>query len=173
MGVRMSEDEAWEFVSRFPVGTLTTLRANGLPVSLPVWFVVLDRTICLSTPAGTKKVLRVRHDPRAAFLVQTGEAWAQLAAVHLTGAVHEVRDDDVAARVTALLDDKYAALRTPAQDLPASARRAYAERVVLRFVPAGRLLSWDNGRIVSRPAGPPGPPPAGGAAAAPHPPPGQ
>jgi hypothetical protein len=53
-GIRLSVDEAWDTIDRAHTGILTTLRRDGVPVSLPVWFVVLDRRIYVSGPANTK-----------------------------------------------------------------------------------------------------------------------
>lgn len=83
MGVRMNEEEAWAFLQQGHTGIFTTLRAGGWPVSLPVWYVVLDRAVYLHTPGKTKKVTRVRNDERACFLVESGEKWTDLAAVML------------------------------------------------------------------------------------------
>ena len=44
-------------------GVLTSLRRDGAPVSLPVWFVALDRRIYVSGPARTKKFARIRVIP--------------------------------------------------------------------------------------------------------------
>ncbi len=63
MSVRLTPDEAWAVLERAHTGILTTLRRDGMPISLPMWFVVLDRTICISAPSGTKKLARLRHDP--------------------------------------------------------------------------------------------------------------
>ena len=97
MSVRLAPDEAWSVVEAAHTGILTTLRADGRPVALPVWFVVLDRTVCMSAPTRTKKVARIRHDPRASFLVESGERWAELEAVHLDGRVEIVEDPAVEA----------------------------------------------------------------------------
>ena len=78
MGVRLTDDEAWAELAAAHTGILTTLRRDGRPVALPVWFAVLDRRIYVRTPAGTHKVGHVRHDPRATFLVERGERWAEL-----------------------------------------------------------------------------------------------
>ncbi|EUA75273.1 pyridoxamine 5'-phosphate oxidase family protein [Mycobacterium xenopi 4042] len=51
-----------------------------MPITLPVWFVIDDRTIAMMTPARTKKIARVRHDPRASFLVESGNAGPTCAA---------------------------------------------------------------------------------------------
>lgn len=148
MGLRLSPDEAWSFLERAHTGILTTLRSDGSPVALPVWFVTLDRTICIGTPAGTKKIMRVRRDPRASFLVEQGERWAELQAVHLSGQVEIVTDDDVVTRVVQALDDKYREFQTPSAAMPENTQKHYARRAILRLHPEGRILSWDNRRIV-------------------------
>jgi PPOX class probable F420-dependent enzyme len=147
MTIRLTADEAWEAVGAAHTGILTTLRRDGMPIALPVWFVVDDRTLAMTTPAGTKKLARVRHDPRASFLVESGERWVELRAVHLTGRVEIVEDATAKSRIEAAVNDKYAAFRPPVANLPAATQAYYASQVFLRFVPEGRILTWDNGRI--------------------------
>jgi hypothetical protein len=147
MGVRLTADEAWDVVARAHTGIFTTLRRDGMPIALPVWFVALDRTICIGVPARTKKVARVRHDPRASFLVESGLAWRDLEAVHLTGTVEVVDDLREIRRIDEALDAKYGAFRTRQPDLPERTRAHYADRAFLRLHPDERILSWDNRRI--------------------------
>ena len=147
MSIRLTADEAWTVVANAHTGILTTLRADGSPVSLPVWFAALDRTICFGTPEHTKKVARISRDPRASFLVESGERWAELRAVHLSGHLEPVEDEQAIARISAALDGKYAAFRTAPADMPAATREYYSGRRFFRLVPKPRLLSWDNSRI--------------------------
>ena len=147
MSLRLSPDEAWAFLDAAHTGILTTLRSDGFPVALPVWFVTLDRTICIGAPTGTKKIARVRRDPRASFLVEQGERWAELQAVHVSGRVEIVSDDALATRVVRALDEKYAEFRTPTAAMPESTQKHYAQRTILRLHPEGRILSWDNRRL--------------------------
>ncbi len=147
MALRLSADEAWDFLDRAHTGILTTLRSDGSPIALPVWFVTLDRTICVGAPAGTKKITRVRRDPRASFLVEQGKRWAELQAVHLSGRVDIVADDELVERVTRALDEKYEQFRTPSAAMPEASQKHYAQRTILRLHPEGRILSWDNRRI--------------------------
>ena len=147
MSVRLEPDEAWAVVQASHTGILTTLRADGRPVALPVWFVVLDQAICMSAPTRTKKVARLRHDPRASFLVESGEHWAELEAVHLGGNVEIVEDPALVARIAEAIEVKYTAFQTPPEAMPAETRERYDGRTFLRFVPEGRILSWDNRRI--------------------------
>jgi PPOX class probable F420-dependent enzyme len=150
MAIRLTLDEAWEAVGAAHSGILTTLRRDGMPIALPVWFVVDDRTIAMKTPAGTKKIARVRHDPRASFLVESGERWAELRAVHFTGRVEVVEDAMAASRIEAGITAKYAAFRPAAASLSTAAQAYYANQIFLRFVPEGRTLTWDNARIAMR-----------------------
>jgi PPOX class probable F420-dependent enzyme len=147
MSVRLTPDEAWGVLERAHTGILTTLRRDGMPISLPMWFVVLDRTICIGAPSGTKKLARLRHDPRASFLVESGERWAELEAVHLTGRVERVTDEAEIARIDDALDKKYAAFRTASTEMPQATRNHYAGRTYLRLVPDDRILSWDNRKL--------------------------
>jgi PPOX class probable F420-dependent enzyme len=151
--IRLTPDEAWDEIASAHTGILTTLRRDGMPITLPVWFVAEDRTIAMMTPSGTKKIARVRRDPRASFLVESGERWAQLRGVHLTGRVEFVTDDTATERIEAAINAKYAAFRPALDSLPAATQKYYAKQVFLRFVPEDRILTWDNTRIAERPPG--------------------
>ena len=143
--VRMSEDEAWAMLDSSLVGILTTLRRDGRPVALPVWHVVLDHRIYVSTRA--KKLARARHDPRASFLVEAGDRWADLRAVHVDCRASVLDPDgELAGRVRAAIDAKYRAYRTPAKDMPEATRDHYAKALgaVIELAPEGKLLTWDN-----------------------------
>lgn len=143
----MTQDEAWDFLARSHTGILTTLRADGFPVSLPVWFVVQDRTVLVAGPGHTKKFVRVRNDERCGFLVETGERWAELIAVHLSGRARIVEAPDWD-HVDALLDAKYAGYRTPRSEMPDETRDYYDNsRRLLAIEAEGRLLNWDNRRL--------------------------
>lgn len=147
--IRMSEDEAWAFVADAHTGILTTLRRDGSPIALPIWFAVVDRRIYVSTRG--KKVLRVRHDPRCSFLVEAGDRWAELEAVHLscTGRVLDELSDDLRERIGAEMHRKYAAFRTATRSMPTATRAAYdpAAGAMIELTVDGRILTWDNRRL--------------------------
>ena len=150
MGVRLDADEAWAVLDAAHTGIFTTLRRDGMPIALPVWFVALDRAICLAAPSRTKKIARLRNDSRASFLVESGERWVELGAVHLTGRVEFVNDEAIIERIDEALDAKYAAFRGPRGAMPEKTQAHYAGRTFLRLVPDERIVSWDNRRIPLR-----------------------
>ena len=150
-GVRMTEDEAWAFLTDAHTGILTTLRRDGSPIALPVWFAVLDRRIYVVTRG--KKVLRVQNDPRCSFLVESGERWAELMAVHVSceGRVVDSLDPDLSSRLRSEIARKYASYRTVPRAMPDATRAHYAEAAgaTIELTPHGRLLNWDNNRLGS------------------------
>ena len=148
--IRLSEDEAGNVLDKSHTGILITLRRDGTPVSLPVWYVADERTIVVKTPPRTKKVARVKRDARASFLVKSGERWIDLLGVHPSGTVRIVDDADEVSRLDAALDAKYAGFRPDAAVLPATTKARYATSTFLRFIPEGRILTWDNSRLLNK-----------------------
>lgn len=148
MSVRLTADQAWAVVEASHTGIFTSLRRDGVPVALPLWFVALDRRIYVSGPASAKRVARIRRDPRVAFLVESGERWAELCAVHLTGRARVVTEPELLARVTAALDAKYRAFRTRRAAMPAATRARYeVPLATIEITPDAQILSWDNARL--------------------------
>jgi PPOX class probable F420-dependent enzyme len=149
MGIALSEDEAWAFLDSALTGIVTTLRRDGFPVTLPVWFVVLGREVYFRTPAGSSKVARIRADPRAAFLVESGDRWRDLRAVSFSATARLVTDEARRAEVFAARAAKYADRGTGDQrTLPEATVRHYAgDSAIVALAPVGRLISWDNQKL--------------------------
>lgn len=148
MTVRMTEDEAWAMLDNATTGILTSLRRDGRPVALPVWFVALDRRIYVVTRG--KKAQRLRHDPRCSFLVEAGDRWVELRAVHVDCTARELDpDDELRSLVTKAIAVKYANLRTKRTDMPDDTRDHYeqAKGAFLELVPDGKVLTWDNRKL--------------------------
>jgi PPOX class probable F420-dependent enzyme len=148
VSVRLPDDEAWAELHAAHTGILTTLRRDGRPVSLPVWFAVIEHRIYVRTPGTTRKVEHVRHDPRATFLVERGERWAELCAVMVHADVTLLDDGPERAAAESAITEKYAAFRTEPARLPDATRDHYAvDAAVLRLTAVGRLVTWDNARL--------------------------
>jgi nitroimidazol reductase NimA-like FMN-containing flavoprotein (pyridoxamine 5'-phosphate oxidase superfamily) len=145
---RMTEAEIWAFVTDTPTGILTTLRRDGVPIALPVWFACLDRLIYMQTRG--RKLQRIAHDPRASFLVETGHRWVDLKAVHFTGTA-EIIDlaPELARRFGTEIERKYDSFRAKPTEMAASTASYYetVRSAAVRFTPDTRVLNWDNGKI--------------------------
>ncbi len=148
VSVRLDDDEIWAFLERGHTGILTSLRRDGSPVALPVWYTVLDRAVYVSGPAHTKKWQRIERDPRVSFLVEEGLAWRELQAVQLSGKAVFVDDEASLQRVGELLDAKYSAFRTQRKAMPEGTRKHYSgSSRLVRIEPEGRILNWNNAKL--------------------------
>ncbi len=147
MGVRLSEDEAWAFLEAGHTGILTSMKRDGFPIALPVWYAVIDRHVFVAGPGTSRKFARVRNNGKVSFLVESGERWAELKAVHLTGRA-EIVDAEAWPEVDRQMDAKYAAYRTASKAMPDATRKHYAvSRGLMRIAPEARILTWDNARL--------------------------
>ncbi len=65
----MTDAERDAFLAEPRYAILTTLRKDGSPVSVPVWFEWDDNVVRMFTHIVTAKLKRIQHDPRASVLV--------------------------------------------------------------------------------------------------------
>lgn len=146
--VRMTPEERWEMLETSVNGVFTTLRSNGQPIALPVWYVVLDQKIYMVTRG--RKVARVRNDQRCSFLVEAGDRWAELRAVHVecVGRIIEP-SDELAQRIAQALDEKYAPYRTARDVMPEQTLDYYEKNLnaTIELTPVGKMLNWDNSKL--------------------------
>ena len=149
MSIRLDEREVAEFLAATRTGVLITLRRDGMPVPVPLWFVSEGSTIRSTTPATSKKVARIRHDPRASFIVEAGTEWKELKAVILVGRAVVVDNPQAVVDADAALATKYSrSLGTSSSTLPDATRTHYSTPfVVVQFEPSEPPLSWDNAKI--------------------------
>lgn len=146
--VRLDDAEIWAFLEQGHTGILTSLRRDGVPIALPVWYAAFDRAVYVSGPAHTRKWRRIERDSRVSFLVEEGLAWSELQAVQLNGIAVFVEDEDTRRRVAEVLDAKYAAFRTQRKSMPDRVQKNYAGGArLVRIEPAGRILSWNNAKL--------------------------
>jgi hypothetical protein len=143
----MTDEEAWEVVHSAHTGIFTTLTATGWPVSLPIWFVVMDRNVYVRTPEKAKKLTRISHDDRGCFLVESGKRWAELAAVEMPVRASVIADESVESAAAGLFDQKYRSFRTSRRQLPDATKSHYSGTRLIRLEPSGKLVTWDNSRL--------------------------
>ncbi len=150
MSVRLDEQEIRKFLEKGHTGIVTSLRSDGWPVSLPIWYAYVDGHVYIRTPSRSKKVARILRDDRVSFLVETGEAWQELKSVVITGRAVLVEDEETLARVDEALGEKYAAFGVP-KAVPSATKRHYGSgSTVFRIDPVQEPLTWDNAKIRMR-----------------------
>jgi PPOX class probable F420-dependent enzyme len=150
MGVRPTPEEQWAVLEAAHTEIFTSLRRDGAPVALPVWFAAVERRIYLRTPAKTKKVARIRNDDRCSFLVESGFVGKGLEAVHQSGRAALLGPGEESARAQAAMDAKSRAFRSESEMLLAATREHYSDFVWIRSDPEGEPIGWDNTKLQSK-----------------------
>jgi PPOX class probable F420-dependent enzyme len=154
VGVSFEDDELWQFLDDTHTGILTTLRRDGWPLALPVWFVTKEHRVYVQTPARTRKVAHIRRDPRVCFTAEAGVMWAELRAVVFTGRADILPAGAERDGIVALVAEKYKGFGMAVDELPSVTVRHYdTEAAVIRIDPDPHRVTWDNRKLRRRSAG--------------------
>ena len=79
---------------------VTTLRADGQPVSVATWYLMRGDQVLVNMDAGRKRLDHLRGDPRVSLTVLADGDW--YTHVSLVGRVSEMYDDEGHADIDAL-----------------------------------------------------------------------
>lgn len=146
--ITMSTDEIRDFLDSARTMILTTIGPDGVPDPVAMWFVLRDGEIWMRTYAKSQKVTNVRRDPRVAILVESGDRYAELKGVQISGRLELSDDIDTICDIAAALLVKYEGLDPAYVEATREAYRPTAvKQVAMRLVP-DRTVSWDHAKIV-------------------------
>lgn len=146
--ITMSTDEIRDFLDSARTMILTTIGPDGVPDPVAMWFVLRDGEIWMRTYAKSQKVTNVRRDPRVAILVESGDRYAELKGVQISGRLELSDDIDTICDIAAALLVKYEGLDPAHVEATREAYRPTAvKQVAMRLVP-DRTVSWDHAKIV-------------------------
>jgi PPOX class probable F420-dependent enzyme len=148
--IAMSEAEVTDFIAGGRTLVLVTLGPDGLPDPVPMWYVVDNAgAVLMRTYRKSQKVVNLRRDPRVAALIESGERYAELRGVQLSGSIELLEDDDLVADVMVALLQKYEGL---ADEHVVAARAAALQRApkqVAMRLHVDSVASWDHRKLSS------------------------
>lgn len=84
--------EVAEFLARPNYATVSTLRKDGAPVSVPTWYLFEDGHVVLNMDAGRVRLQHLRRDPRVSLSAMDPADW--ITHVSLQGRVVSLTDDE-------------------------------------------------------------------------------
>jgi PPOX class probable F420-dependent enzyme len=143
----MDDGERAAFVAGARSLILVTVRPDGLPHPVPMWFVVVGGEVRMRTYAASRKVANLRRDPRAVCLVEDGADYGQLRAVQLTGTIELVAEPRWIADVVVRLRAKHEQARPDDHEAAVDAALyGVAKQVGLRLH-VRQTVSWDHRKL--------------------------
>jgi PPOX class probable F420-dependent enzyme len=144
--IAMSREEALEFLGSERTGVLATIGPRGFPHLAAMRYVLVSGRIEFLTFRKAQKVINITRNPRAAFIVDSGDNYDTLRGVRVEGNAN-LRDDRE--RVVAIRHELLARYpedgveETP--EMSAVMERQAAKQIVVSL-PIERMSSWDHRR---------------------------
>lgn len=84
--------EVLELLARPNPAVITSLRADGHPVSVPTWYLMEGHRVLVNMDEGRRRLDYLRNDPRVSISVLAEGDW--YTHVSMTGRVVEIADDE-------------------------------------------------------------------------------
>ena len=140
--IRMSAEEALDFLAEQKTVTLATNGRDGWPHLMPIWYVLRDGQLWGWTYAKSQKARNLERDPRATLQVEAGMEYQELRGVMLRTDAVLHREPEVIEGIAIELVDRYGG-GDPAREV---FRAQVPKRVGLEFVERDRV-SWDHGKL--------------------------
>ena len=145
----MTASEVDAFLERSRTGVLTTLGRDGFPHSVAMWFVRDDRELLMWTYRKSQKARNALRDPRAAFLLESGDGYDSLAGVMIKGRLRPIESFDEVVAIGRRLYERYT---FPSSGLPydqgpnVEVERQASKRIGLAL-PLAQTTSWDHSKL--------------------------
>ena len=139
----LSDDRIQRFLATRHVVVLATLRADGAPLAMPMWFLHDQSELAMVSVEGTQKVRNVRRDPRVCVVAEAGGDPADSGGVRGVAVVGRVEFISDAAGRRALAE-RFLAKYHPRVEGLWGGRVMPPNRIVFRIVPT-RVRSWGLG----------------------------
>ncbi len=145
--ISMTEDEVADFLEQRRTIVLGTVKPDGQPHLVPMWFVPDGKCVELWTFGKAQKTLNLRRDPRATLMAETGSSYDQLRGVSLECDVEVLEAPEDVERIGTALGRRYDTWEPADEPAALEAVRAQVpKRVGFRFAPT-RTISWDHRKL--------------------------
>ena len=150
--ITMSGAEIQEFLSSgAKVLEVATLGKDGSPHLAPMWFVMDDDRVVFRSFSKSQKIVNLMRDPRLTVLVETGNAYTDLAGVMIKGTAKLVTDPDYVLKIYGGLAARYPMMGDSPVDLDDQALEAafgrFAPKNTAVIVEPEKVTSWDHTKL--------------------------
>lgn len=140
-------DKRWAYLARARSIRVATLNEDGSIYLTPLWHVVHEKKLYIPIDAGSRHGANVVAGRALSALVDSGDEYATVAGVRITGTLREVTDEALAGTLGSLVFEKYFHVGHPYaaqyREFGEVAGRTYYELV------ADRMIGWDMREITT------------------------
>ena len=146
--IAMSDAEIDDYLASAQTLVIVSNGRDGFPHPMPMWFYRdADGAIYCTTFEKSQKVMNFRRDPKAALLVESGTAYAELKSVLIYADTKIVEEVDQVVDCLVNINAKGRELDEAGREkLRASVSGTAAKRVALKFIPR-EYVTWDHNKL--------------------------
>jgi len=148
--IRMSADALHGYVEDQRVVILCSVNADGSVHAAPMWYVVVDDRICVTTMKKSQKATNLFRDPRLTWLIESGETYEELRGAQGRVQAEIVEDQEWLNSVAARTDLKYRGV-APSPERAAELETQMQKRIGLSIPLDGTVASWDHTLLAQQP----------------------
>jgi PPOX class probable F420-dependent enzyme len=132
----LEEPRVQEFLAGREVVVLATVRADGSPLAMPMWFVHDPTAVTMVSVADTQKVRNLHRDPRVCVVAESGSR-GEVRGVSVHGRAQFLSESHGRLALVERLLEKY----QPHLEQRWGGRAMPSDRVMFSIVPS-RVISW-------------------------------
>jgi PPOX class probable F420-dependent enzyme len=153
--IRMTQAEALEWLEKSDSCSLATIDRDGYPHIVAMGYAVDQGDIVMTSFAKAQKVVNLRRNPRAAVMVEGGNAYNELKGVMIRGQAEIMTDTAKVLEALSLVarrTSQAAGSGTRQRDTDTNdsileqARRLAPKRIVIR-IHQEKWASWDHSKL--------------------------
>lgn len=142
--IKMSADEAQQFLREERTTTMCTMHPDGSIHAVAMWYALLDGVVSVETKARSQKVQNLRRDPRLTFLVEAGDRYEELRGVEMVGRARLIEDQDAIFDFGVAIWERYMG---PYDDSQKPFVEAMMSKRLVVTMDVDKLVSWDHRKL--------------------------
>lgn len=148
--IPLKGEKRWAYLTRQKTIRVASLNEDGTIYLSPLWYVVADQTIYIPVDAASRLGQNAEAARALSALVDTGDEYATVSGVRITGKLVPVDDNDLVERLQGLVFEKYFHVGHPYAESyfefgNAAGRRFYQ-------LVAEKTVGWDSRELAFPPA---------------------
>lgn len=144
--VAMTPAEVDELLHGRRTMSLATIRADGRPHLVAMWYGFIDGDPSFLTYRGSQKYRNLERDPRVTCLVEDGESYDELRGVQLFGRAEVVTDEAGRMAIACSVTERY---QGPLDEAGRAAVGAGIVKRVAFRVRVDEVVSWDHRKLAA------------------------
>jgi PPOX class probable F420-dependent enzyme len=138
----MTGDQFDAFVGEPVLARVATVRPDGSPHVVPVWFEWDGESLRFEAQAHSRKARNLRNDPRMSVVIDATYGGLQYRAVVLEGTAEIIEDREFVVAIVQRIFLRY--LGEEGIAAPTPQRLIFGEETIVVQLTPSRVISWDN-----------------------------